>query len=114
MENNQNSEGLNFDNIEIPERVPILDWHKNDTCHHCGRKGHIRPNCPFLHNDKQTNSNMQNKTNQSQENKKVEEKEDKQESIADGHGCRQRDGWTDGQSDGWTDSLYVYSTQTKD
>ena len=22
------------------------NWHKTVTCHHCGKKGHIKPNCP--------------------------------------------------------------------
>ena len=28
------------------------DWHKTVTCHNCGKKGHIKPNCPDLNKDK--------------------------------------------------------------
>ena len=27
------------------------DWQKKATCHHCRKKGHIRPNCPKLNEE---------------------------------------------------------------
>ena len=32
-------------------------WHKDATCHHCGEKGHIKPNCPQLANESGTTNN---------------------------------------------------------
>ena len=29
----------------------VEDWHKSAKCHHCGKKGHIRPNCPNRSDD---------------------------------------------------------------
>ena len=28
------------------------NWHKTMTCHNCGKKGHIKPNCPEFDKDK--------------------------------------------------------------
>ena len=27
------------------------DWNQKATCHHCGKKGHIRPDCPEIEQD---------------------------------------------------------------
>ena len=27
------------------------DWKQKATCHHCGKKGHIRPDCPKIEQD---------------------------------------------------------------
>ena len=43
--NNNNNNNNNRDN----------SWHKDATCHHCGKKGHIKPNCPDI--DKVFNNN---------------------------------------------------------
>jgi hypothetical protein len=32
-------------------------WHKDAECHHCGKKGHIKPNCPELKDARGTNHN---------------------------------------------------------
>jgi Reverse transcriptase (RNA-dependent DNA polymerase) len=32
-------------------------WHKDAECHHCGKKGHIKPNCPDLKDSKGTTHN---------------------------------------------------------
>ena len=32
-------------------------WHKDAMCNHCGKKGHIKPNCPDLKDDEGTNHN---------------------------------------------------------
>ena len=48
--NNQNNNGSD-------------DWHKNATCHQCGKKGHIRPNCPDLNRDDEDDSNSRTKKN---------------------------------------------------
>ena len=50
--NNSGKTGLNLNN-QVVERVPILDWHKNATCHCCGKKGHIRLNYGQLPQHKQ-------------------------------------------------------------
>ena len=31
-------------------------WQAKATCHNCGKKGHIRPNCPEPHEDKDSDS----------------------------------------------------------
>lgn len=31
-------------------------WHKDATCNHCGKKGHIKPNCPELKEEQQATS----------------------------------------------------------
>ena len=33
------------------------EWHKNAKCHNCGKKGHIRPNCPDLDKNKKATTN---------------------------------------------------------
>ena len=36
------------------------EWHEKATCHHCSKKGHIRPTCPKLNED-EDDSDLTNK-----------------------------------------------------
>ena len=55
------------------------DWQKKATCHHCKKKGHIRPNCLKLNkeeddcnetNNKEPHASKQSKKNKTKNNKK--------------------------------------------
>ena len=37
-----------------PNQNSSTDWHKDATCHHCKKKGHIRTNCPVLKDEENT------------------------------------------------------------
>ena len=58
------------------------DWQKTATCHHCHKKGHIRPNCPKLkeddsddeeasHSSKSNKLHFKKKKEKGQDDKKV-------------------------------------------
>ena len=46
------------------------DWKQKATCHHCGKKGHIRPDCPDIEQD-------------SEKDEPVKPKHDKKSLISD-------------------------------
>ena len=43
-------------------------WHKDATCHNCGKKGHIKPNCPDLDKNETTNNNNGTETEDNNSN----------------------------------------------
>jgi hypothetical protein len=59
-------------------------WQKKATCHHCGKIGHIRSNCPTLKDDdnKETDGNTSDTTPKSSKDNKNVEKKNKKTSSA--------------------------------
>ena len=39
------------------------DWNQKVTCHHCGKKGHIRPDCPEIEQDSEKDEPVKPKHN---------------------------------------------------
>ena len=37
------------------------DWKQKSTCHHCGKKGHIRPDFPKIEQDSDKDENLKPK-----------------------------------------------------
>ena len=47
-------------------------WHKDTICHHCKKKGHIKPNCPDL--DKNFNNNGEEESQSADESEEEHRK----------------------------------------
>ena len=50
------------------------NWHKTVTCHHCGKKGHIKPNCPDKDKDLELDEASKKKKKEGILKKKEEDK----------------------------------------
>ena len=54
--NNNKKKGSEDDSSQMTF-AQTEEWHKNAKCHNCGKKGHIRPNCPDLDKNKKATTN---------------------------------------------------------
>jgi hypothetical protein len=67
-------------------------WHDDATCHECGEKGHIRPNCPKFDNESKSSRDTPSKNDKKKDAKKkskkdTRKKEDKEVTFTQNEDC---------------------------